>query len=159
MHIVVEVVGGVVLDDVGIFRRRERLVIRLYMSKSQDIDESNKFNSGFKEALGLIPKLESAGYKVETINTDELSDEELIRIYKEVIIEISKKRQYGINSAFGSRSNPGYKFIGRTVPAVFLINEKTNEFTDVYPRQEFGRRAKTIKYCFEDLLKDKVLAV
>jgi hypothetical protein len=119
------------------------------MSKSQRINKRIKYNKDFDEAFKKIPKIRKLGINIDIKNVDELQEEEIINLYNNEIIKISKIQKYKVKH-LGFSSSIGFK-IGKVIPAVITYNDD-NEPTEVHPYEQY-KKATTINDYFEKFLK------
>lgn len=96
-----------------------------------------------------MEKIKEKGFGCEIIDTSNMSDEEIFRLYEKAWIP-SVRKKYKIRTVFGSNRNPGFNF-GKDVPALLVYEEEKDYPTDVYPHISYGKLIE-----IEEFLKNKI---
>jgi len=107
----------------------------LYCNRSAILKE-HPYNSGIYEALERADDLCRQGWKVRTVDTAQLSEDERYAVYARATTPAMKNKN-SIRQVFGSRKHSAFMF-GLGVPAL-LVKTSTGEVVDVFPHQESER--------------------
>jgi len=107
-------------------------------------------NRGLGEVDKLWKKLPK-NIKKEKIDTRDMNEEELGKIYSKSCYPSVYTKKYKIRQVFGSRKKSA-SFFCRGVPAL-LVYEDIEYPVDVYPHEEKGGKIITIKEFLEKLTK------
>ena len=126
-------------------------LILYYSSEHKPIEDPA--NRGFNEVDGLWKKLPKNINK-EKIDTKDMNEEELGKIYSRSWYPSVFTKKYKIRQVFGSRKRSGC-FFAKEVPALFVYEdiEHPENPIDVYPHEEKGGKIITIKEFLEKLIK------
>ena len=130
------------------------MIFKLYQSvKHQPLDVPS--NRGFNEVMNLINLLKEKGISTESIDTDSLSEEALLKAYTDAVVP-SVFKKFGIRRVFGSRRRSGQLF-GKGVPALLVYEEDQQSPTDVYPHDKGQGNVRTIREFLYDLQTELLL--
>lgn len=125
------------------------LKLTLYYSSERE-PIRDPANRGFNEVDRLWEKL-SKNINKEKIDTKDMDEEELGKIYSRSWYPSVFTKKYKIRQVFGSRKRSGCYF-AKEVPALFVYEDI--EFpVDVYPHEGKGGEIVTIKEFLEKLIK------
>ncbi len=103
------------------------------------------------QPLQLLWELETNGWGCELINTDEWTEEQFRRLYREAMASAILNGQ-GIRRAFGSRAD-GRSGFAKYTPALLVFDDSDCPIA-VYPHMQGGKKVEIIEY-LTDLLRGR----
>jgi len=122
--------------------------LKLYYSTTiQPFDDDR--NEGYGEVPALLEQIEKKGVKCHRIDTNQLTEIQMIEAYYRSVVGPTKLKKYRVRQVFGSTRQSGWLF-GRQVPALVVYRSDSQVPEDVFPHA-LGRHMITIRQYLERL--------
>ena len=105
--------------------------LKLYYSTMiQPFDDDR--NEGYGEVPALLEQIEKKGVKCHRIDTNQLTEVQLIEAYFRSVVGPTQLKKYRVRQVFGSARHSGWLF-GRQVPALVVYRSGSQVPEDVFP--------------------------